>query len=101
MRRTGGVAGRTLERTVALEELPRADARAWRSLLADDRLPAIAGEAAGRRGIPDAFCYGVRCEAPPLDVELPEMGLSDEVRDLLERTLTPTQTGASATSRSA
>ena len=73
VRRTGGVAGRTLERTVALEELPRADARAWRSLLADDRLPAIAGEAAGRRGIPDAFCYGVRCEAPPLDVELPEM----------------------------
>jgi hypothetical protein len=89
VRRTGGVAGRTLERTVAHEELPRADARAWRSLLADDRLPAIAREAAGHRAVPDAFCYGVRCDAPPLDVELPERQLSDDVRGLLERTLAP------------
>ncbi|HET6966805.1 MAG TPA: M4 family metallopeptidase, partial [Ornithinibacter sp.] len=29
VRRTGGVAGRTLERTVALGDLPRDDARAW------------------------------------------------------------------------
>ena len=71
VRRTGGVAGLSLERTVALDELPRADARAWRSLLADDRLPAIAEEAAGHRSVPDAFCYAVRCEEPPLDVQLP------------------------------
>ena len=97
VRRTGGIAGRTLERTVTLGDLPREDARAWRSLLADDRLPAIADEAAGHRGIPDAFCYGVHCDAPPLDVELPEMQLSDEVRELLERTLVP-RSGPDATS---
>ena len=37
--------------------------------------------------MPDSFCYGVRCDAPPIDVELPEPHLSDEVRTLLERTL--------------
>ena len=89
VRRTGGVAGRTIERTVTLGDLPRDDARAWRALLADDRLPAIAHEAAGHGTVPDAFCYGVRCDTPPLDVELPETQLSDEVRGLLERTLAP------------
>ena len=89
VRRTGGVAGRTLERTVVLDELPRADAGAWRSLLADDRLAVIAQEAAGQRSLPDTFCYVVRSDAPPLDVELPEMQLSDDVRGLLERTLAP------------
>ena len=65
------------------------DARAWRSLLADDGLPALAAEAAaaGQRTLPDTFCYGVRCEAPPLDVQLPEPQLSDDVRALFERTL--------------
>jgi hypothetical protein len=87
VRRTGGFAGRTVERTVELAELPQADARAWRSLLADDRLPALADRAAGGAAIPDAFCYGVRCETPPIDVELPEPELSDDVRSLLERTL--------------
>jgi hypothetical protein len=87
LRRTGGLAGRTIERTIVLDELPHADARAWRSLLDGERLPALADEAAGRRGIPDAFCYGVRCDVPPLDVQLPEMHLSDEVRGLFERTL--------------
>ncbi len=89
VRRTGGFAGRTVERTVELAELPKADARAWRSLLADDQLPAIADRASagGGRSIPDAFCYGVRCDAPPIDVELPEPELSDDVRALLERTL--------------
>lgn len=88
VRRTGGVAGRTLERTVTLDELPRRDAHAWQGLLAEDRLSAIAREAAGTRRIPDSFCYGVQCEVPPLDVELPEMELTDDVRGLLERTLT-------------
>ncbi|WP_392543749.1 protealysin inhibitor emfourin [Oryzobacter telluris] len=89
VRRTGGFAGRTLERTVTLEELPTHDTRAWQSLLADDRLTALAREAAATRRMPDAFCYGVRCETPPLDVELPEPQLSDDVRSLLERTLAP------------
>ena len=47
LRRTGGIAGRTLERTVVLGELPNGDARAWRSLLADDGLPALADAVAG------------------------------------------------------
>ncbi len=86
VRRTGGFAGRTLERTVALGDLPRRDARAWESLLADAGLPALASEASGRR-FPDVFCYGVRCTLPPVDVVIPEPGLADEVRDLFERTL--------------
>ena len=87
VRRTGGFAGRTVERTVALGELPNGDARAWQSLLADDGLPAVAEAAAGRPRLPDAYCYGVRCELPPLDLELPEPELPDTVRDLFERTL--------------
>lgn len=89
VRRTGGLAGRTLERTVVLDELPEGDARAWQGLLADDRLSVIAREAAGSRPMPDAFCYGVRCSLPPLDVVLPEPRLSDDVRGLFERTLAP------------
>jgi len=87
VRRTGGFAGRTVERTVALAELPNGDARAWHSLLADDGLPALADEVAGRPRMPDTYCYGVRCETPPLDLELPELELTDDVRSLLERTL--------------
>ena len=87
VRRTGGFAGRTVERTVALGELPTRDARAWHSLLADDRLPALAEQVAGRPQLPDTYCYGVRCETPPLDLELPELELTDDVRSLLERTL--------------
>jgi len=68
VRRTGGFAGRTVERTVTLGELPKADAKAWRSLLADDHLPALAGRASGGSRMPDSFCYGVRCDAPPIDV---------------------------------
>jgi len=29
----------------------------------------------------------VRCATPPLDLELPELELTDDVRSLLERTL--------------
>ena len=87
LRRTGGIAGRTLERTVVLGELPNGDARAWHSLLADDGLPALADAISGSPNRPDAFCYGVRCATPPLDLLLPEPGLPDDVRSLLERTL--------------
>ena len=73
VRRTGGIAGRTVERTVALGELPKRDARAWRSLLADDGLPALADRLAGRAQQPDTYCYGVQCAVPPLDLQLPEL----------------------------
>ena len=87
VRRTGGFAGRTVERTVALGELPKRDARAWHSLLADDGLPALADRLAGRPQQPDTYCYGVQCEVPALDLQLPELELPDDVRSLFERTL--------------
>ena len=70
---------------MTLAELPRPDARAWQSLLADDSLPTLAQEAAAVRPVPDSFCYAVTCDRPPIDVELPEMTLSADVRSLLER----------------
>ena len=93
VRRTGGFAGRTVERTVTLAELPRPDARAWQSLLADDSLPTLAQEAAAVQPVPDSFCYAVTCNRPPIDVELPETTLSADVRSLLERTLAPGTAG--------
>ena len=90
VRRTGGVTGVTRERTVSLERLPDDDARAWRRLLADDRLHALARAAEERdRQRPDAFCYTVTCADPVVDVDLPEPAVPDEVRELLERTLAP------------
>ncbi|MGL5819545.1 MAG: protealysin inhibitor emfourin [Phycicoccus sp.] len=86
VRRTGGLAGMVRERTVALRELPGDDTAAWRSLLAQRTLQALA--TADPRPVPDAFSYGVRCPAPEVDVTLPEQVLSDDVRGLLERTLT-------------
>ncbi|MGG5259032.1 protealysin inhibitor emfourin [Phycicoccus avicenniae] len=85
VRRTGGFAGRTRERTVTLGELPDDDGRAWQSLLATDRLQGLA--AATDREYPDAYCYGVRCAAPEVDVTVPEPVLDGDVRDLFERTL--------------
>ncbi len=85
VRRTGGFAGRTRERTVTLGELPEEDDRAWRDLLATDRLQGLA--AAADRDYPDAYCYGVRCAVPEVDVTVPEPVLTDDVRSLLERTL--------------
>jgi hypothetical protein len=85
VRRTGGFAGRTRERTVTLGELPEDDDRAWRDLLATDRLQGLA--AAADRDYPDAYCYGVRCAVPEVDVTVPEPVLTDDVRALLERTL--------------
>ena len=85
VRRTGGFAGRTRERTVAIEDLPDADTLLWQRLLATDRLTGLA--AAVEREYPDAYCYGVRCARPALDVTVPEPALTDDVRALLERTL--------------
>ena len=101
VRRTGGLAGRTVERTVALGDLPTHDARAWHSLLADDGLPALAEQLADRPQQPDTYCYGVQCEVPALDVQLPELELPDEVRSLLERTLGPPATSENGRLRSA
>jgi len=84
VRRTGGFAGLTRERSVRLEELPRDDAQCWLSLLGGPQLSALAEGPSH----PDAFCYEVRCSLPHVHVSLPEPGLPGEIRDLLERTLT-------------
>ena len=83
VRRTGGFAGQVRERTVSLDDLPDDDASAWRTLLASPTLMALARG----RMVPDAFCYGVSCDAPPLDVSIPEPALPEGVRELFDRTL--------------
>jgi Zn-dependent metalloprotease len=84
VRRTGGVAGLVRERTLRLADLPDDDASHWRELLAGDTLAQLADTPTH----PDAFCYGVRCDAARLDVTIPEPALEPAVRDLFERTLT-------------
>ena len=86
VRRTGGLAGQRQARTVALDELPDEDARGWRSLLADHRLQELAS-AAPTRPIPDAFTYHVACPPEGEEVTLPEHGIPEPVRDLIQRTL--------------
>ena len=82
--RSGGLAGLVKERTVALGELPKRDASAWRGLLtAPEGLRALADEPAH----PDAFCYGIVCERPALDVTIAEHVLPEPTRALLDRTL--------------
>jgi hypothetical protein len=83
VRRTGGFAGLVRERSVRLEELPGDDADQWSQLLSTRRLSAFSNGPTH----PDAYCYEVRCAAPPTQVSMPEPRLPDEVRGLLERTL--------------
>ncbi|MBM6403462.1 M4 family metallopeptidase [Phycicoccus sp. CSK15P-2] len=87
VRRTGGVAGIVLERTVVIGDLPDPDLHAWQGLLVQGRLSGIAEAAQGRREVPDAFHYSVSSPVHPGAVELPEPVLDDDVRALFERTL--------------
>ena len=86
LRRTGGLAGRAVERTVSLDELAPDLADGWRSLLAGDRLAELAA-VEPLRPVPDAFTYHVAC--PPLggEVALAEHAIPEPVRDLFVRTL--------------
>ena len=83
VRRTGGFGGLTRERSLRLDDLPSKDALQWRDLLGGDRLAALADAPSH----PDAFCYGVRCDAARLDVTVPEPALEADLRALFERTL--------------
>jgi len=85
VRRTGGLAGMVLERTVTLADLPEHDTRHWRELLGGGELAA----AAQGPTHPDAFSYDVRCSDPAIDLSIPEPALSEEARLLFERTLRP------------
>ena len=89
VRRSGGVTGLVRERTVTLSELPAPDAHHWRSLLVAGRLRRIAESARPAESFPDSFSWSVSCERPPVDVDLPEPALTDEVRALLQRTVRP------------
>jgi len=84
VRRTGGVGGLVRERSLRLGELSDADASRWRELLGSEHLSRLADAPTH----PDAFCYGVRCDAARLDVTIPEPSLEPDVRELFERTLT-------------
>ena len=87
--RSGGLIGQTVRRAVALDELPRARAQEWRSVLGSRTLQAIDGraQASAERTRPDSFCYGVTCSAPPTDVQIPEQHLPDHLRQLFDGTL--------------
>jgi hypothetical protein len=86
VRRTGGLAGQRRARTVALDDLPDEDAQDWRSLLAHHGLQQLAA-APPSRPIPDAFTYHVACPPEGEEVTLPEHGIPEPVRNLLQRTL--------------
>ena len=83
VRRTGGFGGLVRERTLRLGDLSDDDASRWRMVLGDDRLARLADAPTH----PDAFCYGVRCDAVRLDVMIPEPALEPDLRDLFDRTL--------------
>ena len=86
LRRTGGLAGLARERVVLLDELSEPDASRWRDLLAGDGLRDL-GADARQRIVPDAFTYHLACPPDADEVELPEHGIPEPVRDLLQRTL--------------
>ena len=88
--RSGGFAGRTVRREVALDNLPRRDAKAWNRVLSSDTLQVLETRAAAapERSQPDRFCYGVACDLPRVDVSIPEQHLPDDLRQLFDRTLT-------------
>lgn len=99
--RSGGFAGLTLRREVALRELPAPQARAWRRVLGRGTLRAIEdgtpggssgaaslGERGGfSGGAADFYCYEVSCATPATHVQLAEYQLPEAVRHLLDETL--------------
>jgi hypothetical protein len=84
VRRTGGFGGLVRERALRFDELPDEDRSAWSSLLGGDRLAMLAETPTH----PDAFTYVIRSASAGVDVAIPEPALDQDVRDLLDRTLT-------------
>ena len=85
--RTGGFAGASREATVRLDELPHADAVAWRSLLGSGALRQASRIESSGSPVRDGFCYSVRCAGQGVDATLDEGALPEVVRDLLDRTV--------------
>ena len=86
VRRTGGIAGLRQERTVALDDLPGADADHWRQLLHGGELDRLAAEPAPRT-VPDSFTYTVAYPPDGDEVAVSEHGIPEAVRTLFQRTL--------------
>ena len=93
IRRSGGVTGTVRENRLRLDELDPAEARAWTELLTGPELRAAAARAE-RAGAADRYTYAVCCDAPPVDIEVPETALDEDTRDLLERALRDTGSAA-------
>lgn len=81
--RTGGFAGVTRESRFRPAELPDPDAERWTMLLVSDALMQLARE----EPAPDRFVYRVVAEQRHVDVTIAEQAVSDDVRDLFDRTL--------------
>lgn len=84
LRRTGGFAGLVKERRVVLDDLPDPEARHWRHLLAAPTLERIAQDQTTH---PDAYCYELHCDEPPVHVSVVEPHLPEAIHSLFERTL--------------
>jgi hypothetical protein len=83
VRRSGGVAGTTRERTVRLAELPEDEVLHWQTVFAEGVLSSVAAGPS----YPDAFVYSIVCVSIHVDVTVAEPDLPRQVRDLLVRTL--------------
>ena len=83
VRRSGGVAGMTRERTVTLAELPEDEVHHWQAVFAQGVLRSVSG----RSSYPDAFVYSIVCVSVDVDVTVAEPDLPRQLRDLLVRTL--------------
>ena len=80
--RSGGFAGRRVERTIIPDELGD-DAEAWRGLLRSERLRSLTQDSP----VPDGYTYRVVAPDLGLDVSAPEHAWPDDVRRLVVRTL--------------
>ncbi|MGO4340468.1 protealysin inhibitor emfourin [Pedococcus sp. 2YAF34] len=86
LRRTGGLAGAPLTRTVDVAELPDSDAEQWCAILAGDGPRGLQPVVPGRT-VPDAYTYHLASPPKGEEVILAEHDLPGPVRDLFERTL--------------
>lgn len=82
--RSGGFTGMSRSREFRLGELSPPDADSWRQLLGGPELTTWSRSDAPE---PDRYTYRVACRTVPLDVQLPEPELPDQVRELFHRTL--------------
>ena len=86
LRRTGGLAGTPLTRTVDVAELPDSDAEQWLAILAGGGPRGLQPVVPGRT-VPDSYAYHLASPPEGEEVTLAEHDLPGPVRDLFVRTL--------------